>query len=93
MPHGGRPAVLLLPPNVGETGELWALLRGGEAWATSSLAAVLGKSQRSVQRALADLEAEGRVRASGAGRARRWVAAPSAGFAPTLLLVAPGTLG
>ncbi len=93
VPHAGQRALLLLPPGVGETSELWALLRGGEAWATSALAAALGKSQRSVQRALSELEAEGRVRATGAGRARRWVASPSAGFATTLLLVAPGTLG
>jgi Mn-dependent DtxR family transcriptional regulator len=84
---------LLLPSADGEASALWALLRSGEAWATSGLALALGKSQRSVQRALAELEAEGRVRAAGDGRARRWVATPSAGFATTLLLVAPGTLG
>jgi len=42
---------------------------------------------------LAELEADGKVRASGDGRARRWVATPGAGFATALLLVAPGTLG
>ena len=93
LPHAGQGVALLLPPAAGETSELWALLRGGEAWATSALSAALGKSQRSVQRALSELEAEGRVRATGAGRARRWVAAPGGGFATTLLLVAPGTLG
>ncbi len=93
LPRAGRSVALLLPPVAGETSELWALLRGGEAWATSALSAALGKSQRSVQRALSELEAEGRVRASGAGRARRWIATPSAGFATTLLLVAPGSLG
>jgi hypothetical protein len=93
VPRGGRPALLLLPSAEGEASALWALLRSGEAWATSALAVALGKSQRSVQRALAELEAQGRVRASGDGRARRWVATPGAGFATTLLLVAPGTLG
>jgi DNA-binding transcriptional ArsR family regulator len=92
-PKRGRAALLLLPPAEGEASELWALLRGGEAWATSALAAALGKSQRAVQRALVELEGEGKVRAAGDGRARRWVMAPGAGFATTLLLVAPGTLG
>jgi hypothetical protein len=92
-PGAGRSVALLLPLGVDEVSELWALLRGGEAWATSALSTALGKSQRSVQRALAVLEAEGRVRASGDGRARRWVASAGAGFATTLLLVAPGSLG
>jgi DNA-binding winged helix-turn-helix (wHTH) protein len=93
VPRGGQTPTLLQPPEGGEASELWALLRGGEAWATSALASALGKSQRSVQRALAELESDGKVRASGDGRARRWVATPAAGFATSLLLVAPGTLG
>jgi len=93
MPRTGKPPLLLLPPEDTEASELWALLRSGDVWATSALASALGKSQRAVQRALAELEGEGRVRASGAGRARRWVATPSGGFATSLLLVAPGTLG
>jgi DNA-binding transcriptional ArsR family regulator len=84
---------LLLPPNAGEASALWALLSAGDAWSTSALAAAVGKSQRSVQRALSELEAEGKVRPSGEGRARRWVATPGGGFTTTLLLVAPGTLG
>ena len=92
-PQRGRALALLVPPAAGEVSELWALLRGGEAWSTSALAAALGKSQRAVQRALSELEADGKVRAAGDGRARRWVLSPGAGFATTLLLVAPGTLG
>ena len=99
-PHGfvlapRKPAriVLLLPPADGEASALWALLSAGDAWSTSALASALDKSQRSVQRALSELEAEGKVRPSGEGRARRWVATPGGGFATTLLLVAPGTLG
>ena len=92
LPRGGQPT-LLLPPEGGEASELWALLRGGEAWATSALGSALGKSQRSVQRALAELERDGKVRSAGDGRARRWVATPGPGFATSLLLVAPGTLG
>jgi hypothetical protein len=92
VPRSGQPSTLLLPPEGGDASELWALLRGGEAWATSALAGALGKSQRSVQRALAELESDGKVRGSGGGRARRWVATPGPGFATSLLLVAPGTL-
>lgn len=93
LPHTGRGVAILLPPSDGEASALSSLLRGGDAWATSALAAAVGRSQRAVQRALADLEREGKVRATGKGRARRWVAAPATGFATTLLLVAPGTLG
>jgi hypothetical protein len=86
-------SVVLFPPAEGDASALLALLRGGEAWATSALAAAVGKSQRAVQRSLSALERDGTVRAIGAGRARRWVGAPSAGFTTTLLLVAPDTLG
>jgi DNA-binding transcriptional ArsR family regulator len=92
-PRGGRSVALLMPPDQDEASELWALLRSGDAWSTSALAAALGKSQRAVQRALAPLEADGKVRATGAARARRWIATPTGGIATTLLLVAPGTLG
>lgn len=93
LPRAGAACSLLLPPSEGEASALMALLRGGEAWATSALAAAVGKSQRAVQRALSTLERDGKVRGVGAGRARRWVRAPSAGIATSLLLVAPGTLG
>jgi hypothetical protein len=44
-----------------------------------------------VQRSLGALESSGKVRALGRARARRWLAAPVAGFATTLLLPAlPG---
>jgi DNA-binding transcriptional ArsR family regulator len=93
VPRGGARVLVLLPPAPGEASALWALLRSGDAWATSALAVALGKSQRAVQRALAELERDGKVRASGKGRAQRWVAAPTTGIATALLLVAPGTLG
>jgi hypothetical protein len=41
-----------------------------------------------VQRALADLEAAGRVRSIGKARAQRWLAPPLAGFTTILLLPA-----
>ncbi|MDA7419030.1 helix-turn-helix domain-containing protein [Xenophilus arseniciresistens] len=79
---------LLLPPLDGDSGALLALLADGAAWSTSALAQALGESQRQVQRALAELHAEGRVRAVGLARARRWVAPPLTGF--TTLLLLPG---
>ncbi|MFY3385112.1 helix-turn-helix domain-containing protein [Paracidovorax sp. MALMAid1276] len=85
-PHCGRTVALLVPPVDGEPGALLALLADGAAWSTSALALALGESQRNVQRALADLEATGRVRATGQARARRWVAAPLLGFTTILLL-------
>ncbi|MEJ8855106.1 helix-turn-helix domain-containing protein [Variovorax robiniae] len=86
QPHDERPVVVLAPPVDGEQGALVALLSDGAAWSTSALALALGASQRTVQRALADLEAEGRVRAIGQARARRWLAPPLAGFTTILLL-------
>lgn len=93
LPERARAVRLLLPPSDGEASALYSLLASGEAWATSGLAAAVGKSQRAVQRALAELEAAGKVRALGRGRARRWVVATEPGIATTLLLVARGTLG
>ena len=77
---------VLAPPVDGEQGALLALLADGAAWSTSALALALGDSQRTVQRALAELESNGQVRAIGQARARRWVAAPLVGFTTILLL-------
>jgi tetratricopeptide (TPR) repeat protein len=86
-----RGAVLVLhPPESGDAGIVLALLSSGASWSTSALAEVLGASPRTVQRVLADLEAGGRVRGIGAGRARKWVGADLPGFATSLLLVARG---
>ena len=87
-PLGGRDVAVLAPPVEGEQGALVALLADGAAWSTSALALALGDSQRTVQRALADLESAGRVRAIGQARARRWLAAPLVGFTTILLLPA-----
>jgi len=65
-----------------------AFLADGESWSGSALALALGASQRTVQRALAELEAGGRVRALGHARARRWLAPPLTGFTTILLLPA-----
>ena len=85
-PRGARAVVVLAPPIDGDQASLVALLSDGAAWSTSALALALGASQRTVQRALVELEAAGRVRAI--GRARRWPSPPLAGFTTILLLPA-----
>ena len=87
-PHGERTVAVLAPPIAGEQASLLALLSDGAAWSTSALAMALGASQRTVQRALADLEAEGRVRSIGKARTCRWLAPPLAGYTTILLLPA-----
>ncbi|RYZ11068.1 MAG: helix-turn-helix domain-containing protein [Comamonadaceae bacterium] len=87
-PLDGRAVTVLMPPIDGAQASLLALLADGAAWSTSALALALGESQRTVQRALAALEAAGRVRAIGKARARRWLAPPLAGFTTILLLPA-----
>jgi hypothetical protein len=90
--HAGneRAVTVLAPPIDGNQASLLALLSDGAAWSTSALALALGASQRTVQRALAELEAAGRVRSIGRARARRWLAPPLTGFTTILLL--PATL-
>ncbi len=91
-PHQRQRVLCLLPPAEGEASALLSLLAAGDAWSTSALALALGKSQRSVQRSLSALEETGTVRGLGRARAQRWVIAPNAGFATTLLLVTPHPL-
>ena len=86
VPRGAQGVVLLLPPIEGEAASLQALLADGAAWSTSALALALGESQRTVQRALGELQAAGRVRAIGRARSQRWLAAPLGGFTTILLL-------
>ena len=76
-----------------------AFLSDGESWSSSALALAMGVSQRSVQRVLDHLAAEGKVQFLGQGRARRWLIPPlpgivgggmmGAGITTTLLLPAP----
>jgi biotin operon repressor len=82
--------VVLAPPTEGPAGAILALLEDGETWSTSALARALGSSQRTVQRALLQLEAGVAVRAVGHGRARRWLAPGLGEFTTNLLL--PGVL-
>ncbi|MET3494005.1 helix-turn-helix domain-containing protein [Variovorax boronicumulans] len=85
-PRDARTVAVLAPPVDGDQGALLALLSDGAAWSTSALALALDASQRTVQRALAELQADGRVRAIGRARAQRWLAPPLAGFTTILLL-------
>ncbi len=92
-PRGERDVVVLVPPIDGDQASLLALLADGMAWSTSALALALGASQRTVQRALVDLEGAGRVRSIGRARAQRWLSPPLAGFTTNLLLPAALPLG
>ncbi|MGE3348362.1 MAG: helix-turn-helix domain-containing protein [Ramlibacter sp.] len=87
-PLQAREVAVLVPPIAGEQASLVALLSDGAAWSTSALALALGASQRTVQRALAELQEAGQVRAIGRARAQRWLAPPLAGFTTILLLPA-----
>jgi DNA-binding transcriptional ArsR family regulator len=87
-PLGEAGVAVIAPPIDGEQASLVALLSDGAAWSTSALALALGASQRTVQRALAELQDAGQVRAIGQARSRRWLAPPLAGFTTILLLPA-----
>lgn len=90
VPRCARDVAVLAPPTDEAHATVLSRLADGEAWSSSALALVLGASQRTVQRALDDLAADGKVQAIGRGRARRWMAPPVPGF-PTALLL-PTTL-
>jgi hypothetical protein len=87
-PLGRRAVAVLAPPIDGDQASLVALLSDGAAWSTSALALALAASQRTVQRALVELEAAGRARSIGKARAQRWLSPPLAGFTTILLLPA-----
>jgi hypothetical protein len=89
MPRRAREVVVLGQPVEDENGAVLAVLADGESWSSSALAIALGRSQRSVQRALDSLGAAGKVQSFGRARARRWVTPPVPGFTTTLLLPSP----
>ncbi|MEY4549565.1 MAG: hypothetical protein RL685_5760 [Pseudomonadota bacterium] len=89
----GTAVHLLAPPLDHEHAALLALLSDGQSWSSSALALALGASQRTVQRALVQLEGEGAARSLGRARAQRWLAARSDGFTTSLLLPAALPLG
>jgi len=86
VPHSANGVSVLVPPIDTDRASLLALLADGTAWSTSALALALGASQRTVQRALADLESCGRVRSIGRARTQRWLAPPLTGITTILLL-------
>jgi hypothetical protein len=88
-PRRARDVVVLARPVEEKHAAVLAFLADGESWSTSALALALGASQRTVQRALDQLAAAGKVQAFGRGRARRWMTPPVPGFTTTLLLPAP----
>jgi hypothetical protein len=89
LPRRAREVVVLARPVEEQHAAVLAFLADGESWSSSALALALGGSQRSVQRALEELAAAGKVQSFGRGRARRWLTPPVPGFTTTLLLPAP----
>jgi DNA-binding winged helix-turn-helix (wHTH) protein len=81
--------VVLARPVEEEHGAVLAFLTDGESWSSSALALALGASQRTVQRALDELAAAGKVQSFGQARARRWISPPLPGFTTILLLPPP----
>ena len=89
VPQRAREVVVLARPVEEEHADVLAFLTDGESWSSSALALALGASQRTVQRALDSLAAEGKVQSFGRARARRWITPPVPGFTTILLLPAP----
>jgi hypothetical protein len=89
VPRRAREVVVLAPPIEGQHATALAFLADGQAWSSSALAIALGMSPRTVQRALEQLAAAGKLQSLGRGRARRWIATPTPGFPTTLLLPGP----
>jgi hypothetical protein len=88
-PRRAREVIVLAPPVEEQHATVFAFLVDGESWSSSALALALGTSQRTVQRALDQLAAAGKVQSFGRGRARRWMTPPAVGFTTALLLPAP----
>jgi DNA-binding winged helix-turn-helix (wHTH) protein len=89
LPQRSQRIVVLARPVEEEHADVLAFLTDGESWSSSALALALGTSQRSVQRALDSLAAEGKVQSFGRARSRRWITPPVPGFTTILLLPAP----
>jgi hypothetical protein len=89
VPRRAGEVVVLARAGEDEHAAVLAFLADGESWSSSALALALGRSQRTVQRALDSLAATGKVQSCGSGRARRWMTPPVLDFTTTLLLPAP----
>jgi hypothetical protein len=88
-PRHAPDVVVLARPIEERHAAVLALLGDGESWTSSALALALGGSQRTVQRALETLAADGKAQPLGQGRARRWMVPPTPGFPTALLLPGP----
>ena len=88
-PRRAPEIVVLAPPVEEPHAAVLAFLADGESWASSALAITLDASPRTVQRALEQLAAAGKVQSFGRGRARRWMTPPVLGCTTTLLLPGP----
>ena len=88
-PRRAREVVVLARPVDEQHATVLALLADGESWSSSALAIALGASSRTVQRALEQLAAGGKVQSFGRARARRWMTPSVLGFTTTLLLPGP----
>ena len=86
VPHEPADVIVLARPIEEKYATILAFLADGEPWSSSALALALGISQRTVQRALDVLAADGKIQSFGEGRSRRWLTPPLPGFATTLLL-------
>jgi DNA-binding winged helix-turn-helix (wHTH) protein len=89
VPQRGCEVVVLARPVEEKHADVLAFLTDGESWSSSALALALGTSQRTVQRALDSLAAEGKVQPFGRARSRRWITPPVPGFTTILLLPVP----
>jgi hypothetical protein len=89
VPRRAREVVVLARPVEEKHAAVLAFLADGESWSSSALALALGAGQRTVQRALEQLAAAGKVQWFGRGRARRWMTPPVPGFTTIVLLPAP----
>src|SRR5947207_11291746 len=76
VPRRAREIVVLARPVEEQHAAVLAFLADGESWSSSALALALGASQRTVQRAVEQLAAAGKVQSFGRGRARRWMTPP-----------------
>ena len=88
-PRRAAEVVVLAPPVEEQHAAVLAFLADGESWSSSALALALGASPRTVQRALDQLAAAGKVQSFGRARACRWMTPPMPGFPTTLLLPGP----
>jgi hypothetical protein len=88
-PCSADEVVVLAPPVEDRHAVVLAFLADGESWSSSALALALDAGARTVQRALEQLAAAGKVQSFGRGRACRWTTAPVPGFTTTLLLPGP----